>query len=71
MNRNPLIDQLVAVNAQLRRMRRLADNVKSDADFRARLPQLIASCRTVGPLASRVLRTLKSELAKLELELRA
>ena len=42
MNRDQIIHELVAIDAQLRRMRRLSERINSDAEFRARLPELIA-----------------------------
>ena len=54
-----LIHKLVAIDAQLRRMRHLAAKIGSDAEFRARLPLLIAS-------TSQELHRLMSELGQQE-----
>lgn len=53
MNRDLLIHHVVALDAQLRRLRRLADAIGDGAELKARLPALIAeSCRTTQRLMS-------------------
>lgn len=42
MTRDLLIHHLVALDAQLRRMRRLSEHITDGVELKARLPQLIA-----------------------------
>lgn len=53
MNRDLIIHRLVALDAQLRRLRRLADNIGDGAELKARLPTLIAeSCVSMQRIMS-------------------
>ena len=55
MNRDLVIHELVAVDAQLRRIRRLAQSIGDAKESKARLPQLIEeTSRRVNALCSRI-----------------
>jgi hypothetical protein len=55
MKRDLLIHHLVGIEAQLRRLRRLAHHVGDAAELRARLtPILDESCRDLHRLTSRI-----------------
>ncbi len=55
MNRDTVIHQLIAVEAQLRRLRRLAESIHDPLELQARLPGLIVEThRSVQSLVSRI-----------------
>ena len=55
MNRDLVIHELVAVDAQLRRIRRLAQSIGDAKESKARLPQLITeTSHRVNALCSRI-----------------
>lgn len=55
MNRDLVVHNLVALDAQLRRMRSLVRTIKNPAELTARLPALLEeSCRTSQRALSRV-----------------
>lgn len=55
MDRDLIVQQVVAIDAQLRRMRRLAESITDPAELRARLPRLLAeTARTSHALLSRI-----------------
>lgn len=55
MNRDLVIHELVAVDAQLKRIRRLAESIGDAEQLKARLPQLITETqRQVNALCSRI-----------------
>ena len=55
MNRDLVIHELVAVDAQLRRIRRLAQSIGDSKELQARLPQLITeTSRRVNTLCGRI-----------------
>lgn len=55
MNRDLIIHQLVAVDAQLKRIRRLAESIGDAGELKDRLPPLITeTSRQVNALCSRI-----------------
>jgi hypothetical protein len=55
MNRDLILLELVALDAQLRRIRRLAQSIGSSDELKARLPPLITQIsRRVNALCSRI-----------------
>lgn len=55
MNRDLIVHHLVALDAQLRRLRRLSETIGDGAELKARLPRLIAeTCGSMQRLMSAV-----------------
>lgn len=55
MNRDLVIHHLVAIDAQLRRMHRLADTIQDGAELKARLPGLLGeTAKAMHGLMSRI-----------------